>query len=71
MDTYTKEFTMRTLRIKNLHTSVEDVEILKGVDLRSEPERLRHHIPNGTGKSTLASTIMGHYKYRVTEGKFS
>ena len=70
MDTYTKEFTMRTLRIKNLHTSVEDVEILKGVDLEIRTGEV-HVImgPNGTGKSTLASTIMGHYKYRVTEGE--
>lgn len=70
MDTYTKEFTMRTLRIKNLHTSVEDVEILKGVDLEIRTGEV-HAImgPNGTGKSTLASTIMGHYKYRVTEGE--
>ena len=70
MDTYTKEFTMRTLRIKNLHTSVEAVEILKGVDLEIRTGEV-HAImgPNGTGKSTLASTIMGHYKYRVTEGE--
>jgi len=60
---------MRTLRIKNLHTAVEDTEILKGVDLEIRTGEV-HAImgPNGTGKSTLASTIMGHYKYRVTEG---
>jgi len=70
MDSYLKEYMdMRTLRIKNLHTAVEDTEILKGVDLEIRTGEV-HAImgPNGTGKSTLASTIMGHYKYRVTEG---
>lgn len=60
---------MRTLKIKNLHTAVENTEILKGVDLEIKTGEV-HAImgPNGTGKSTLASTIMGYYKYRVTEG---
>ncbi|MDD3107262.1 MAG: ATP-binding cassette domain-containing protein, partial [Bacilli bacterium] len=60
---------MRTLEIKNLHSSVEDTEILKGVDLTIRTGEI-HAImgPNGTGKSTLAATIMGHYKYEVTEG---
>lgn len=60
---------MRTLEIKDLHSSVEDTEILKGVDLTIRTGEI-HAImgPNGTGKSTLAATIMGHYKYEVTEG---
>lgn len=61
---------MSKLEIKNLHVSVEGKEILKGVNLVLETGEF-HVImgPNGTGKSTLASTIMGHYKYQVTEGE--
>lgn len=61
---------MRTLKIKNLHSSVEDKEILKGVDLTIKTGEV-HAImgPNGTGKSTLAATIMGNYRYQVTEGE--
>ncbi|GEN87372.1 Fe-S cluster assembly ATPase SufC [Oceanobacillus sp. FSL W8-0428] len=57
------------LEIKNLHVSIEDKEILKGVDLTVKGGEF-HAImgPNGTGKSTLASAIMGHPKYEVTEG---
>lgn len=58
-----------TLEIKNLHVSIEGKEILKGVDLTVKGGEF-HAImgPNGTGKSTLASAIMGHPKYEVTEG---
>ena len=61
---------MSKLEIKNLHVSVEGKEILKGVNLTLQTGEF-HVImgPNGTGKSTLASTIMGHYKYQVTEGE--
>ena len=57
------------LEIKNLHVSIEDKEILKGVNLTIKGGEF-HAImgPNGTGKSTLASAIMGHPKYEVTEG---
>ncbi len=57
------------LDIKNLHSSVEEKEILKGVDLTVNKGEI--HIimgPNGAGKSTLAYTLMGHPKYTVTEG---
>ena len=61
---------MSTLIIKNLHAEVEGKEILKGVDLTINGGET-HAImgPNGTGKSTLASVIMGHPKYTVTKGE--
>ncbi|VEU83174.1 Fe-S cluster assembly ATPase SufC [Acholeplasma hippikon] len=63
---------MSTLNIRNLHVSIEDKEILKGVDLVVNSGEV-HAImgPNGTGKSTLASSLMGHPKYQVTEGSAS
>jgi Fe-S cluster assembly ATP-binding protein len=56
--------------IQGLKASIEDKEILKGIDLEINGGEV-HAImgPNGTGKSTLASAIMGHPKYEVTEGK--
>ncbi|GGA76850.1 Fe-S cluster assembly ATPase SufC [Ornithinibacillus halotolerans] len=61
-----------TLEIKNLHVSIEDKEILKGVNLTIKGGEF-HAImgPNGTGKSTLASAIMGHPKYEITEGSIT
>ncbi len=61
---------MSTLTIKNLHAEVEEKEILKGVNLTINGGET-HAImgPNGTGKSTLASVIMGHPKYKVTQGE--
>jgi len=58
-----------TLKIENLHVSIEDKEILKGVNLEVKGGEI-HAImgPNGTGKSTLSSAIMGHPKYEVTSG---
>lgn len=60
---------MSELAIKNLHVSIEDKEILKGVDLIVKSGEV-HAImgPNGTGKSTLASALMGHPNYLVTDG---
>jgi Fe-S cluster assembly ATP-binding protein len=57
------------LEIEGLHVTVEDTEILRGVDL-VVPEGEIHALmgPNGSGKSTLASTILGNPAYRVTEG---
>ena len=57
------------LNISDLRATIEDKEILKGVDLEIKGGEI-HAImgPNGTGKSTLASTIMGHPKFKVTDG---
>ena len=61
---------MSQLEIKDLHVSIEGKEILKGLDLTVEQGKV-HAImgPNGTGKSTLAYTLMGHPSYTVTEGE--
>jgi len=61
---------MSELVIKNLHVNIEDKEILKGVDLTVKQGEI-HAImgPNGTGKSTLAYTLMGHPNYEVTAGE--
>ena len=61
---------MSELVIKNLHVSIEGKEILKGVDLTIKQGEI-HAImgPNGTGKSTLAYTLMGHPSYTVTDGE--
>lgn len=58
-----------TLEIKNLHVSIEGNEILKGINLTIKGGQFHAVMgPNGTGKSTLASAIMGHPKYKITEG---
>jgi Fe-S cluster assembly ATP-binding protein len=61
---------MSELVIKNLHVNIEDKEILRGVDLTVKQGEI-HAImgPNGTGKSTLAYTLMGHPNYNVTGGE--
>lgn len=63
---------MTTLKVKDLHVSIEDKEILKGFDLTVNTDEI-HAImgPNGTGKSTLAAAIMGHPAFEVTAGEIS
>jgi Fe-S cluster assembly ATP-binding protein len=60
------------LIVKDLHVSIEGKEILKGVNLEIKGGEI-HAImgPNGTGKSTLSSAIMGHPKYKVTQGSIT
>jgi len=61
---------MSELVIKNLHVAIEGKEIIRGLDLTIRQGEV-HAImgPNGTGKSTLAYTLMGHPSYEVTEGE--
>ena len=58
------------LEIRNLHVTVEDQEILKGVNLTVRQGEIHALMgPNGSGKSTLANTLMGHPAYEVTAGQ--
>ncbi len=61
---------MSALNIRNLHVSIEGKEILKGINLIINQGEV-HAImgPNGTGKSTLAYSIMGHPSYQITQGE--
>ncbi len=61
---------MAKLEIRNLHVAIDGKEIIKGLDLSIAQGEI-HAImgPNGTGKSTLAYTLMGHPAYEVTQGE--
>lgn len=58
--------------VEGLKATIEGKEILRGVDIEIKGGEI-HAImgPNGTGKSTLASALMGHPKYEVTDGNVS
>lgn len=57
------------LTVNELHASVEEKEILKGINLQVNPGEV-HAImgPNGSGKSTLSTVIAGHEDYKVEKG---
>jgi Fe-S cluster assembly ATP-binding protein len=58
-----------TLEISNLHVSIGDKEIVKGLSLTIKSGEIHAVMgPNGTGKSTLSKAIAGHPDYAVTGG---
>lgn len=60
---------LNILKIQDLHAEIDGKEILKGVNLSIKTGEV-HAImgPNGTGKSTLSSVVMGQPKFKVTSG---
>jgi Fe-S cluster assembly ATP-binding protein len=61
---------LKMLEVKNLHVTIDNIEILKGVNFSVNSGEI-HAImgPNGSGKSTFSKVIAGHPSYRVTSGE--
>jgi Fe-S cluster assembly ATP-binding protein len=58
------------LEIKDLHVNIDDKPILKGVNLTVKGGEIHAVMgPNGTGKTSLAQTLLGHPRYQVTQGE--
>lgn len=57
------------IQIQNLQVSVEGKEILRNIDISFEKGKTYYLLgQNGSGKSSLALTLMGHPKYRIEDG---
>ena len=61
---------IKILEVKNLHVTINDIEILKGINLSINFGEV-HAImgPNGSGKSTFSKVLAGHPSYKITQGE--
>ena len=64
------KFKKKMLKVKNLHASVGDKEILKGLNIEVKAGEIHAVMgPNGSGKSTLSAVLAGRDEYEVTAGE--